>query len=121
MYTAFARFHAFVNLLHMRNLEIIVWVTLGVTLTMVGDVFLKRSQLGSIWLLAGGLVFYFLGCIPVILLFRLTNFGMVFILWEALTVVLAVTIGHLVFAERVTANKLAAVALVICALVIVNR
>jgi multidrug transporter EmrE-like cation transporter len=112
---------AFAKLHDMRNFEIIALVSIGVTLTMIGDVLLKRSHSGSLWLIGGGLLFYSLGCAPVILVFRLTEFGNVFVLWEALTVVLAVVIGHFLFGESVTSNKLAAVGLVICAILVLNR
>jgi len=105
----------------MKDLALFGLSSIGVALTMVGDVFLKRYNPGSFWFLVAGLLFYSLGCIPVIFIFKLTEFGNVFILWEALTVILAVTIGHVIFGENVTPNKMVAVGLVICALVLMNR
>lgn len=116
-----ARIVRFAKLHNMRNLQVFALVIAGVALTMVGDVLLKRSHGQSIWLLAGGLLFYSLGCVPVILVFRLTEFGNVFLVWEALTVVVAVVLGHLLFGESVTTNKLLAVGLVISALLVLNR
>lgn len=121
MASTLARFSIFANVHHMKNLEIFALVTVGVALSMIGDVLLKRSHEGSLWVLGGGLVFYFLGCIPVVLVFRLTTFGNVFILWEALTVILAVVVGQLLFDENITANKLVAIGLVVAAIIVLNR
>ena len=80
----------------------------GVALTMAGDVFLKRSNgWSSPENLALGLVFYFLGCFPVAFLFTRMQFGTVFIAWEAVTIILAMAVGHLVFGEVITQNKVA--------------
>jgi multidrug transporter EmrE-like cation transporter len=84
----------------------------GVILTLVGDVFIKRS---GIWahpkFLIIGAAFYLGGCIPVALLFRELDFSWVFILWESITVVLAVVVGRILFGESFSVSKLCAVAI----------
>jgi multidrug transporter EmrE-like cation transporter len=94
----------------------------GVALTMAGDVFLKRSNgwisLGNLGI---GLVFYLLGCLPVAFLFTRMQFGTVFIAWEAVTIVLAMTVGYLVFGEAITQNKVVALLLVLVAIALTSR
>jgi len=97
-------------------------LSLGVSLTLAGDVFLKRSNgAQSVPNLLLGLLFYSLGCIPVIFIFRMVQFGQVFIAWEALTVVLAVLIGRAFFGEAITTSRLIAVMLVVGALVLMGK
>jgi multidrug transporter EmrE-like cation transporter len=89
----------------------------GVALTMLGDVFLKRSDgWTSPGYLALGLLLYALGCLPVAFIFKKMQFGEVFVVWEALTVVLAMFVGHSVFGDPITRSKIAALALAVCAI-----
>jgi multidrug transporter EmrE-like cation transporter len=103
----------------MRLMSVIALALTGVTLSMVGDVFLKRaSTLGSAIDVFLGLTFYVMGCVPVIFIFRAARFGSVFIIWESLTVIMAVLIGYTVFGEALTVRKIIAVFLVVSALLI---
>ncbi len=72
---------------------------------MAGDVFLKKSQLANHWYLILGLFLYACGVIPVAIVFRKIDFGSVFLIWEALTVMLAMIIASLYFKESFTLYK----------------
>jgi multidrug transporter EmrE-like cation transporter len=97
-------------------------IVLGAMLTIVGDTYLKRShgldRLGDLGL---GLCFYMLGCVPVIFAFKQADFSVVFIVWESVTLVIAIGIGRILFGEAVTLDRLLAVALAIAALILSAR
>jgi multidrug transporter EmrE-like cation transporter len=106
----------------MAVLRLWALIALGATLTMVGDTYLKRSNgLDRPIDLGLGLFFYMLGCVPVIFAFKHTDFSVVFIVWEAVTIVLAIWIGRAMFGEALTLNRLLAVALAIGALILSAR
>jgi multidrug transporter EmrE-like cation transporter len=103
----------------MNILKLTMLIGFGVALTMVGDVFLKRSNgLDRPGDLMVGFLFYGAGCIPVVAAFKRTEFGLVFIIWEALTVVLAIAIGRLLFAESITLSRLFAMILALGAILL---
>lgn len=103
----------------MKSAVALVLTCIGVSLTLLGDVFIKRS---GIWthpsFLIIGAVFYVGGCIPVAFLFRALEFGWVFILWESISVILAVAVGQFMFGENPSFTKMLAVALALCAVVL---
>ena len=72
---------------------------------MAGDVFLKKSQLTNHWYLVLGILLYACGVIPVAIIFKRMDFGSVFLVWEALTVILAMFIATLYFKESFTLYK----------------
>ena len=83
----------------------------GVALSMVGDVFLKKSHTTDYKLFALGLFFYALGAIPVAFAFKKIEFGSVFLIWEAVTVIAALAIATLLFKEDLSNYKLIALLL----------
>ena|SRR6185369_17000224 len=100
----------------MKFLNIFLWIVVGVTLTMAGDVFLKKSHLHNYKYLVLGLILYGCGVIPVAVVFTKIDFGSVFLIWEALTVVLAIGIAFFYFEEPLTLYKSLAVVLALSAL-----
>lgn len=100
----------------MQFLNTFLYVIVGVTLTIVGDVFLKKSHLENYWFVALGIFFYVCGVIPVAIIFKKMDFGSVFLVWEALTVILALLIANFYFKEPFTVYKSLALALAIGAL-----
>lgn len=105
-----------------RSILIILLIIAGVALTLTGDVYLKRSGgWDSPRYLALGLLFYLIGCVPVVFVFKMTPFGDVFIAWEALTVTLAIIVGHFVFGESITLSKLTALCFAIAAVALAGK
>lgn len=101
-----------------------LWMVMavGVILTILGDIFLKRSNgLDRPADLAFGVFLYALGCIPVVYVFRLTAFSTVFLVWEALTIVLAIGIGRALFHESITPLRLIAICLALGALFLSSK
>ena len=106
----------------MPALKLWAVITIGVILTLIGDIYLKRSNgLDRPMDLSLGILFYALGCVPVVFAFKRTQFGLVFIIWEAATVVLAIGIGRAMFGEALTLKKALAVLLAVGALVMSAR
>jgi multidrug transporter EmrE-like cation transporter len=80
-------------------------IVCGVAFSMVGDVFLKKSHMNNYKLFALGIFFYALGAVPVAFAFKKIEFGSVFLIWEAVTVIAALSIASLVFKESFTMYK----------------
>lgn len=80
-------------------------IFLGVGFTLAGDIFLKKSVVEGNWFLVFGIFLYICGIIPVAIAFRMIDFGSVFLIWEALTVLLALIFATLYFKESFTFYK----------------
>ncbi len=85
----------------------------GAGLTLLGDVFLNKSHLDNHGLLALGMLFYLLGVIPVAIAFKKIEFGPVFLIWEAVTVILALIIASIYFKEPFTLYRVIALVLAV--------
>jgi multidrug transporter EmrE-like cation transporter len=106
----------------MKFASILGLMVVGVALTLAGDVFLKRSDgWSSPKYLALGLLFYLLGCLPVAFMFKEMQFANVFIIWEAMTIALAMLLGYSIFGEPITRNKAIALLLTIAAVVLTYK
>lgn len=102
----------------MKFILLSVLVLGGVLLTVLADVCLKRSGGHGSGFLILGLILYASVAYPVALAFRLTEFGELFLIWEAATVVVGITIATLVFQEDLTFQRVLAVIFVIAALIL---
>lgn len=94
-----------------KILSSLILIVAGVALSMVGDVFLKKSHTENYKLFAAGVFFYALGALPVAFAFKKIEFGSVFLIWEAATIILALAIAALYFKEDFSVYKLIALAL----------
>jgi len=72
----------------MKLLVLSVLVIVGVSLIGLADVFLKKSTSQNLQFLMVGLVLYALVAFPAALTFRLTEFGLLLMIWEAATILL---------------------------------
>jgi len=102
----------------MRQIVLTLLIVSGVILTVIADVFLKKSAAHNVgfWLL--GLLLYAFVAIPVAFAFRMTGFGNLFLIWEAVTVVAGIIVATVLFEEAFTIQKFAALILVIAGLVL---
>lgn len=91
-------------------------ITIGVILSTIGDVFLKKSHLNNWWFFGAGILFYALGVVPVAVVFKKIDFGSVFLIWEAITVIIALLVANLYFNETFTVYKALALLFALCAL-----
>lgn len=100
----------------MQILQSLLLVLIGAGLTLLGDVFLKKSQMQNYNFLALGLLFYACGVIPVAIIFKKMEFGTVFLVWEAVTVIVAMVIASWYFKETFTVSKALAITFALVAL-----
>ena len=100
----------------MRIFFLSVLIPIGVALTVIADVFLKKSNLSDWRYIAIGFVLYGLVALPVAAAFRFTEFGVLFMVWEVGTVAFGLFVGTVVFREPFTALKLMAFILAMGAL-----
>lgn len=90
----------------------------GVALTVLADVLLKKSGGQNVRFIVLGVILYALVAIPVTFAFRITEFGLLFIIWEAVTVALGLVISAVVFRETLTFQRSMAFLLTIAALIL---
>jgi multidrug transporter EmrE-like cation transporter len=102
----------------MKLILLILLVCGGVLLTVLADVFLKKSSGQNVGFLILGLILYASVAYPVALAFRLTEFGELFLIWETATVILGIAIATAVFRERLSLQRVLALILVITALIL---
>lgn len=100
----------------MKFLYSFLLITLGVGFSMIADVFLKKSNASNIKFLILGFIFYGLATVPVAFAFKFIQFGPVFLIWEAITVISALTIASLIFNESMTVYKSVALVFAIAAI-----
>lgn len=96
-------------------------IFIGVGVSMVGDVFLKNSNAENLKMLALGFIFYGLGAFPVALSFKYIEFGVVFLIWQALTLITALIVGRILFGEIMTINKIVALVLISIAMILAYK
>lgn len=83
----------------------LILILSGVAVSMLGDVYLKKSEVYNYKLLILGTLLYAFGAIPVAFAFKKIDFGSVFLIWEATTVISALVIASLVFKEHFSVYK----------------
>lgn len=92
----------------------------GAGLTLLADIFLKKSD-GFTWnYFLAGLALYALVAFPVAMAFKLVEFGSLFVIWEALYLILGLVVGSLLFGELFTLQKGIAAVLMLAAILLVN-
>jgi multidrug transporter EmrE-like cation transporter len=106
----------------MITIKLLAVIALGVAFTLIGDVFLKRSNgFERPWDLALGVLLYSATCVPVLWAFKRAEFGSVFILWESLALIFAILVGRLVFQEPITTTRAFAALFALIALFLSTR
>lgn len=85
-----------------------LWVATGVVIATIADVFLKKSGLTNPLYLTAGMVLYALGALPIAAAFKLIDFSLVFFAFEGFAILLALSLGVLVFQEHLSALKISA-------------
>lgn len=89
----------------MKFLSSFLLIICGVGFSMIADIFLKKSETTNIKFLILGFIFYGLAAVPVAFAFKYLQFGPVFMVWEAVTIISALTIAHFLFGEPLTSYK----------------
>jgi multidrug transporter EmrE-like cation transporter len=88
--------------------HLVFYLALGAALgaEVLADALLKRSSSGDFRLFFAGMILYSLTAYQVIYLFKKADFEIVFIVWEALGIVLALAVATLYLGEPVTVQEL---------------
>ncbi len=89
----------------MKTVEVTFLILLATTLSIIADIFLKKSHLENYSFLAAGILFYALSAFPVAAVFNRTDFGTVFLIWQTLMVITALALGSWMFKESFTVYK----------------
>jgi multidrug transporter EmrE-like cation transporter len=90
----------------------------GIALTLAADVLLKTSVSGGTRLILAGMALYGLVAIPVAIAFRYSTFGGLFVVWEALYIVLGIFIASFTFHEPLSLRRIIALACILIALLL---
>ena|ERR1700722_1879068 len=78
----------------------------AIGIEVLADVFLKKSAgTGDLYFFFAGMILYGLTTFPVVYLFKRADFEVVFMVWEAFGVVLALVVATFYFGESFTIHK----------------
>jgi multidrug transporter EmrE-like cation transporter len=100
-----------------RSLILVVW---GVVFSVTADILLKKSANGNMAMFGVGFALYACAAIPVALVYRITTFGRVFLLWEAMNAILCIATAKLVFREHFGVREVAALLAIGAAMLILK-
>lgn len=100
----------------MKYLIIVASIAVGVGLTIVADIILKKAGSTNWKYLAAGFLIYGLIAVPVAIAFKYSEFGQLFLVWEAVAVIFGVIVASMYFKEAFTVYRLAALFLALAAL-----
>ena len=95
----------------MKPFIISLALALGVGISLVADIMLKRSDFYQVRWLVLGVILYGLAAIPVAVLFRLVPFGSLFIIWEAAYLILGIVLASIFYGEPLTSYRFLALTL----------
>jgi|GEM_PF-3480212 len=101
----------------MKFLLPIFFVAVAVVISTIADVFLKKSQLQNHLFILLGVVLYAIAALPVAAAFKLIDFSVVFFIWEAVAIILALILGTAIFKESFSALKFSAFVFALISLV----
>ncbi len=100
----------------MKGLAVTAIIAFGVALTVIADIFLKKYGWGDWRYVALGALLYAAVAVPVAIAFHYTDFGKLFIVWEAASVLLGLAVASVYYKEPFTAYRAAACVLALAAL-----
>lgn len=90
----------------MKLIQTIAFLVIGVGITLLGDIFLKKSDFINLKYLGLGMLLYALVAIPVAAAFKFNQFGIIILMWEAIIVCIGLVVGLLVFKEPISTLKI---------------
>src|SRR3989338_3283342 len=100
----------------MKVLVISLLILIGVVLTILADILLKKGGYSDWRYLIGGFLIYGVIALPVAAAFKYTDFGQLFLIWEDVAVVLGVATASWYYAAAFTGYRFSALALALAAL-----
>lgn len=100
----------------MRPIFSAILIAVGVGLTILADIFLKKSNFSNWSFIVLGAVLYMLVALPVAVAYKYMKFGDLFFIWEGIFIVLGIIIATIFYKEPFTAYRLGAIVLALGAL-----
>jgi multidrug transporter EmrE-like cation transporter len=92
----------------MRTLISASLIAIGAGLSILADIFLKQGGLSKPSHLIAGAILYGSVALPVALAFKYTEFGRLFLIWEAMVIVGGLIIASIYFKESFSIYKVLA-------------
>ena len=89
---------------------------LGVSVSTIADILLKKSDGTNWWYIIVGVILYGLPAIPLAFVFNKLDFVVVFIIWQALSMILAVIFSIFMFHETMTLSRVLSVVFAVVAI-----
>src|SRR3989338_8741847 len=100
----------------MKLILVTLLIVVGVGLTIFADILLKKGGYSDWRYLAGGFFVYGIVALPVAVAFKYTEFGQLFLVWEAAAVILGIITASWYFGEIFTIYRLVALTLALAAI-----
>lgn len=100
----------------MKSIFVTLFIGFGVALTILADVALKKSNASDWRLMLFGFLVYGLVAIPVAVAFKYTEFGKLFLVWEAAVVICGVVVASWLYKEPFTSYRFIALLLALIAM-----
>jgi multidrug transporter EmrE-like cation transporter len=104
------------NKLNMKLAVLTLTIGIGVALTVLADIFLKKSGWSNWYWIAAGAFVYAVAAIFVADAFHYTEFGRVFLVWEIIAVILGMLVAGVYYKEPFTIYRFVALILAFAAI-----
>lgn len=96
-------------------------VVIGVSLTILADIFLKKSNFHHPGYFAVGILLYALVAAPVAMAFKMAEFGILFVIWELLAIISGTAVAIVIYKEALTPSKALALIFAVVAVLLTIR
>lgn len=101
----------------MKFFYAVLAVTIAVVISSIADIYLKKSHLTNLNYIIIGTILYAIAAPAVAVGFKIVDFSIVFFIWEAVAIVLGISLGVIFFKEELSIMKIAAFSFSIVALI----
>jgi len=99
----------------------LILILVAASLTVVADMYLKKSKDKNRKEIMAGFLLYALIAIPTVLAFQYVQFGAYYLLWEVLTTALAILVGTFYFKEKFTLFRFIAILFTIATIILMYQ
>lgn len=89
----------------MKFFYALVVITIAVAISSLADIYLKKSELSFGNYMIWGIVLYAIAAPIVAVGFKLVDFSVIFFIWEAVAIMLGITLGVFIFHEKLSIMK----------------
>src|SRR5258708_1581771 len=99
----------------------LILVIMSAGLTVIADIYLKKSKGRSHSKIEIGFILYAIIAIPSVLAFKYIQFGVYYLIWAVLTTSIAIFVGTFYFKEKLTLMRFLAIVFTIATIVAVYQ